>query len=306
MSLENYLKELADGKSTLVISRLTDISALSPANLELFRKSWAQTPVERRREVIGNLITLAEGDPQLDYNDIFILGIKDTDETVRLKSIEGLWEYEHRSLIDPLINILRSDNSEQARASAAVSLGKFALLCELGKLRQKDGDRVEQSLIAAIRSDKETVEVKRRAVEALAPLSLPIVTDIIREAYKNSNALMKASALYAMGINCDPAWQPIIIHELNNTDPEIRFEAAKACGEFEDGQAVPQLLKLLNDPDTEVKISVLSALGRIGGDEAEAALEECIKLSEDYIRDAANDALRELYFNRDPFSTDSL
>ena len=306
MSLENYLKELADGKSTLVISRLTDISALSPANLELFRKSWAQTPVERRWEVIGNLITLAEGDPQLDYNDIFILGIKDTDETVRLKSIEGLWEYEHRSLIDPLINILRSDNSEQARASAAVSLGKFALLCELGKLRQKDGDRVEQSLIAAIRSDKETVEVKRRAVEALAPLSLPIVTDIIREAYKNSNALMKASALYAMGINSDPAWQPIIIHELNNTDPEIRFEAAKACGEFEDGQAVPQLLKLLNDPDTEVKISVLSALGRIGGDEAEAALEECIKLSEDYVRDAANDALRELYFNRDPFSTDSL
>jgi HEAT repeat protein len=180
------------------------------------------------------------------------------------------------------------------------------MLYELGKLRQKDGDRVEQSLIAAIRNEKETIEVRRRAVEALAPLSLPIVTDIIREAYKNNNLLMKASALYAMGINSDSVWLPIILHELNNLDPEIRFEAAKACGAFEDAQTVPQLLKLLKDPDTEVKISVLSALGKIGGDEAEAALEECIKLSEDYVRDAANDALRELYFNRDPFSTDSL
>jgi len=306
LSLENYLKEIADDKKALVISRLTKLSALSPSNLELFRKSWAQTTVGRRREIICNFITLAEGDPQLDFNDIFMLGIKDTDETVRLKAMEGLWEYEHRSLIDPLINILRNDSSELARASAAVSLGKFAMLYELGKLRQKDGGKVEESLIAAIRNDKETIEVRRRAVEAIAPLSLPIVTDIIREAYKNNNVLMKASALYAMGINGDPAWLPIIIHELNNMDPEIRFEAAKACGEFEDAQAVPQLLKLLKDPDTQVKISVLSALGKIGGDEAEAALEECMKLSEDYIRDAANDALRKLYFNREPFSIDSL
>jgi HEAT repeat protein len=304
--LESYLKELADSKNALVISRLTGLSAIMPVDIELFKKSWPDIAVERRREIIGNLITLAEGDPQLDFNDIFMSGLKDADETVRLKSIEGLWEYEHRSLIDPLINIMCSDASEQARASAAVSLGRFALLYELGKLREKDGDRVEKCLIATIRNDKETIEVRRRAVEALAPLSLPIVTDVISEAYKNSNALMKASALYAMGINSDPAWFPVVIRELNNTDPEIRFEAAKACGEFEDAQAVPQLLKLLKDPDSQIKISVISALGKIGGDEAEAALEECMKHPEDYIRDAASDALRELYFNRDPFSVDSL
>jgi HEAT repeat protein len=234
------------------------------------------------------------------------MSIKDADETVRLKSIEGLWEYEDRSLIDPLIDILRHDSSESARASAAVSLGKFAMLYELGKLREKDGDRVEESLITTIRNDKETIEVRRRVVEAIATLSLPIVTDIIGEAYKNDDVFMKASALYAMGINGDPAWLPLIIHELNNIDPEIRFEAAKACGEFEDAHAVPALLKLLKDPDSQVKISVISALGKIGGDEAEATLEECMNHPEDCIRDAANDALRELYFNRDPFSTDSL
>jgi len=306
MSLESYLKELADTKKALVISRLTQLSAIMPADLEMFKKSWPGIAVERRREIVSNLITLAEGDPQLDFNDIFMMGIKDADETVRIKSIEGLWEYEHRSLIDPLIEILRHDSSELARAGAAVSLGKFALLYELGKLRQKDGEKVEQSLITAISDKNEPIEVRRRAVEAIAPLSLPVVTDMIGEAYKNSNLLMKASALYAMGINGDPAWLPVILRELNNAEPEIRFEASKACGEFEDAQAVPPLLKLLKDPDTQVKISVISSLGKIGGDQAEAALEECMKHPEDCIRDAANYALRELYFNRDPFSIDSL
>jgi HEAT repeat protein len=306
LSLESYLKELADGKSALVISRLTELSALIPANLELFKKSWPDIAVERRREIIGNFITLAEGDPQLDYNDIFMSALKDADETVRLRSIEGLWEYEERSLIDPLIDILRHDGSEQARAAAAVSLGKFALLYELGKLREKDGGRVEESLITTFRNKNETVEVRRRAVEAIAPLSLPVVTDVIAEAYKNDDVFMKASALYAMGINCDPAWLPTILREINNNDPEIRFEAVKACGEFEDAQALPTLLRLLKDPDIQICTAVISSLGKIGGDRAEAALEECMKHQDDIIREAANDALRELYFNRDPFSMDSL
>lgn len=306
MSFESYLKEIADDKKELVISRLSGLSAVTPADLELFRKSWPGVDMERRREIIGNLITLAEGDPQLDFNEIFMVGIRDADETVRVRSIEGLWEYEDRSLIDPLIDILQHDGSEPARAGAAVSLGRFALLYELGKLRQKDGDRVEKSLIAAIRNGKETIEVRRRAVEAIAPLSLPVVTDIISEAYKNDDVFMKASALYAMGINCDPAWLPMLIHELNNIDPEIRFEAVKACGEFEDAQALPALLRLLKDPDIQIRTAVISSLGKIGGDRAESALEECMKDTEDCIRDAASDALRELCFNRDPFSMDSL
>jgi len=154
LSIENYLKELANSEKKLVISRLTKLSAILPADLELLKKSWLGITVERRQEIVNNLITLAEGDPQLDFNDLFLMSIKDTDEIVRLKSVEGLWEYEHRSLIDPLISILHNDSSELARASAAVSLGRFAMLYELGKLRQKDGDKVEESLIATIRNTR--------------------------------------------------------------------------------------------------------------------------------------------------------
>ena len=39
--------------------------------------------------------------------------LKDQDEEVRGKAIEGLWEYEDRSIIAGLVQILRSDRSPE-------------------------------------------------------------------------------------------------------------------------------------------------------------------------------------------------
>jgi HEAT repeat protein len=305
MSLESYFIELVDNQKELVISKLTKLSAMPTDELKLFRKSWPEMPDERRREIISQLTLLAEGDPDLDFNDIFLTGLKDPDETVRMKSLDGLWEYERSSFIGLLIDMLKNDTSDLVRASAALSLGKFVLLAEFGKLRAKDGDRVRESLIATIQNDKEPVAVKRRAVESISCLNLPVVTDVILKAYKSGDVSMKASALYAMGMNNDAVWLPILLKELNDPDPELRFEAARACGEFEDAQSVPQLLKLIRDPDSEVGTAAIISLGKIGGDAAEAALQECAESREDYVRDAAADALRELNFNKDPFSMDS-
>ena len=305
MSLESYFTELADGQRPLVISKLTMLSAMPSDEIKLFRKSWPDMADERRREILSQLTLLTEGDPDLDFNDIFLSGLKDPDETVRLKSLDGLWEYERSSFIGLLIDMLKNDKSDLVRASAALSLGKFVLLAEFGKLRAKDGDRVKESLISTIQNDKEPVAVKCRAVESISCLNLPVVTDVILKAYKSGDDSMKASALYAMGMNNDSIWLPILLRELNNHDPELRFEAARACGEFEDSQAVPQLLKLIRDPDSEVGTAAIISLGKIGGDAAEAALQECSESHEDYVRDAAADALNELNFNKDPFAMDS-
>ena len=305
MSLESYFTELVDNQRELVISKLTKLSAMPTDELKLFRKSWPDMPEERRREILSQLTLLAEGDPDLDFNDIFLTGLKDPDETVRMKSLDGLWEYERSSFIGLLIDMLKNDKSDLVRASAALSLGKFVLLAEFGKLRAKDGERVRESLVSTIQNDNQPVSVKRRAVESISCLNLPIVTDVILKAYKSGDVSMKASALYAMGMNNDPVWLPILLKELKNPDPELRFEAARACGEFEDAQAVPQLLRLIRDPDSEVGTAAIIALGKIGGDAAEAALRECAESHEDYVRDAAADALKELNFNKDPFAMDS-
>jgi len=300
LSLEKCLADLSDEDKRLARSRLGDLSDLSPDELELFRKAWARIGVVRRRQIVDKLVELAEEDPKLNFDDIFHACLHDPDETVRVRAIDGLWECENRSLIVPLITLLREDDEESVRAAAAIALGKFALLAELGKLRPEDGERVQEALLSAIDDQTEQPEVRRRAIEAIAPLNLPRVKDIICQAYTSDDAKMRASALYAMGMNCDPIWLITLVKELGSQDAEMRFEAAVACGALGDEQAVPHLIQLISDMDSQVQLSAIAALGQIGGGEAQEALRRCLEHPDEHIREAAKEALDEADFEPEP------
>ncbi len=302
MSLARYITQLSNEGKPLVLSKLANLSTLSPEELRLFLEAWAGIGVARRREVASQLVALAEEDPKLNFDDIFLACLQDPDEIVRVKAVEGLWEYENRSLINSMITMLRDDHKESVRAAAAMALGKFALLAELGKLCPDDRAKVERALVAVIDNLEEQLEVRRRAVEAIATLSLPKVTEIIQEAYQSDDAEMRVSAIYAMGMNSDPAWLPTLVKELGNPDAEIRFEAAGACGELGKEEAVPHLVKLIHDLDTQVQLSAITALGKIGGNEVEVVLRECLNHPDVHVRDAAEDALAELGSYKDLFS----
>lgn len=305
MSLDSFAKnlaELSDESKPLVSSKLANLSATSQEELALFLEAWAEMGFERRRQIASQLAELAEEDPKLNFDDIFHACLRDPDEIVRVRAIEGLWEYENHSLIDTFINMLREDRQESVRAAAALALGRFALLAELGKLRPDDGAKVEKALAEVIDDQEEQLGVRRRAVEAIATFSLPEVTEIIQEAYQSDDDEMRVSAIYAMGRNSDPAWLPTLVKELSNPDTEMRFEAAGACGELGEEEAVPHLVRLIHDLDAQVQLSAIAALGKIGGNEAGAALRECLNHTAEHIRRAAEDALEELGFSKDPFS----
>ena len=305
MSLDSFAKnlaELSDESKPLISSKLANLSATSQEELALFIEAWAEMGFERRRQIASQLAELAEEDPKLNFDDIFHACLRDPDEIVRVRAIEGLWEYENHSLIDTFINMLREDRQESVRAAAALALGRFALLAELGKLRPDDGAKVEKALAAVIDDQEEQLEVRRRAVEAIATFSLPEVTEIIQEAYQSDDNEMRVSAIYAMGRNSDPAWLPTLVKELSNPDTEMRFEAAGACGELGEEEAVHHLVRLIHDLDAQVQLSAIAALGKIGGNEAGAALRECLNHTAEHIRGAAEDALEELGFSKDPLS----
>jgi len=302
LCLKRYLAELSHGDNPLVSSKLANLSALSQEELKLFLEAWAKMGVARRRQIVSKLLGLAEEDVKVNFDDIFRACLLDPDEVVRVKSIEGLWECENRSLIDPLITLLRQDSKESVRAAAAVALGRFAMLAELEKLRPEDGVKVQNALLSAIEDRREQLEVKRRAIEAIAPISLPKVEDIIHQAYKSGDSKMRASALYAMGRNGDPAWLAILVKELSSLDVEMRFEAAGACGELGDEEAVPHLVRLISDIDSQVKLSAIVALGQIGGSEAEEALRTCLGHPDEQVREAAEEALEELGLGKEPLS----
>ena len=87
-----------------------------------------------------------------------------------------------------------------------------------------------------------------------------------------------------------------------STDAEVRYEAAGACSELQEEEAVPHLAKLVNDPDVDVQMIAIQALGNIGNTQAKECLECCLNHASEAIRQAAEQALRELEMKEGPLS----
>lgn len=300
LPFEKYLEELTDTDKPLATSKLANLSGLSPEEIELFKEAWAIIDLERHRQIASRLAELTEDNFELDFDEAFRVLLEDGDGQVRLKAIEGLGECEDRSLIDPLIALLHKDSDLLVQAAAAAALGKFTILAELGKLRPCHAVKVKEALLATIRDKEEQLEVQRRAIEAIAPLSQSQVKELIHQAYNSDNHKLQSSALCAMGRNCDPIWLPILLKELGSPDPEMRYEAAVACGELGAQEAVPHLLELIQDPDVQVQLSAIAALGHIGGCEAKQELHNCLDDTDERIQEAAEVALEELGLSEDP------
>jgi HEAT repeat protein len=302
LPIEETIAALSDSARPLLSSRLTELSNLNAQELALFEQAWKTIEPKRRRQIIYRLVELAEDNFELDFDDIFKNRLKDEDADVQSKAIEGLWESEETCLIDPLIELLEPESPEKVQATAATALGKFAMLAELEKLRPKHKTRVCRTLLGVIEDTSRSIEIKRRALEAAAPLSLPQMEKAIARAYRSGVPRLKTSAIFAMGKRCDPRWLPILIKELTNADAEIRYEAASACGELGEKETAPYLSKLTTDPDIDVQLAAIQALGKIGGPEAKDSLERCLTDDSEVIQQAAEEALNELGADENPLS----
>ena len=294
MTLEQYLDALADNERPLRNTDLMSLSDMTHEELEPLRHMWPDIDAERRAHVLARLIELSEHNLDADFNDIFRYCLSDENPGVKAKAIEGLWECDDRNLLTPLNTLLEQDPSDEVRAAAAMALGKFAVLSQSGKMLSKDGERIKESLMQAIQNAKESQEVRRRAIEAVAPFNTTEIQQIIRKAYESDQIEMRCSAVYAMGKSCDLQWLPIILTELGNPHAAMRYEASNACREMGEETAVPHLIPLFDDEDHQTQVSAISAVGAIGGILAKKALLRCLKSSDDAAVEAAQEAIDNL------------
>jgi len=301
-TFDDYLAELKDDGQPVKAARLDRLSDLVDEERLLFLKAWSTFSAKRRRQVIRLLVDLAEDNVELNFDDIFLPSLSDSDARVRADAIRGLWEYDNRDLIEPLIHLLSADGDTDVRAEAALALGRFVLQWEFGALRDRYFRRVEEVLRQALANGDEEMEVRGRALEAIGSCSLPWVRQAIRQAYDGSDRRLRVSAVHAMGRNCDPNWLPILFQELCSGDAEMRYEAALACGSLADDGAVSRLSPLLEDEDAEVRAATIAALGEIGGREAKAVLMRYLDHPSRIVRDAVREALSLADFDEDPSS----
>lgn len=299
-SPKDAIAHLANSSEPLLNARLTELTNLNQTELDLLKSLWPTIEPERRRLVVSRLVELVEDNIELNFDVIFKYCLKDKDEEIRAQAIEGLWENEEASRIEPLISMLDKDSSEKVQAAAALALGKFAVLAEHDKLRSSYKTRLQKALLAVLNDKARSMEVRRRALEAASPLSLPEVKQSITEAYQGSDAKLKISSVYAMGKSYDSAWLPTLLKELTSPDAEIRYEAAGALGELEEETVVPELINMVNDPDVDVRMAAIQALGKVGTTHARSCLKHCLESDNEAVREAAEQALKEIEATEDP------
>jgi len=294
MSFKELLGKALGQNDPLPLNDLHLLSSMMPEEMCVFMEWWSLAIVEKRRQLLHALVSLAESSFEMDFRAVFKHSLDDEDEDVRRTAVEGLWEDESPSLVQPLIKMLLEDPSLVVREAAAISLGRFAHLAEMGELDAQRSAAISEALSTVVHNPSEYLGVRRRAVESIAHLSVDNLRQIIDVAYEDENRLMRISALFAMGRSADTFWRGTVISELSNDDPEFRSEAARACGELTARAAVPVLSRLVEDRDDKVQRAAIWALGQIGGEHAREILLTCCESDDDLIRQSSEETLAEL------------
>lgn len=302
VSFEENLAKITDLTQAVPTSALYALSNMTEERQATFEAAWKKLPDERRRKIAGSLYDLAEEVIELDFTNVYTFMLHDPDEAVRGKAIDGLWEDESRAVLAELLKLLENDPSQFVREKAALGVGRFAYLAELGRLPERWVERVRTTLLAQATSAN-PLEVQRRLVEGAGYFNNnEQVTKIIEKAYQSDNDLLKGAALRAMGRNMNPRWLPEIGKEMSNPEPRLRFEAATAVGEMSSQELLPSLMNLLEDKDREVRLATIWALGQIGGPDASRTLKGLVKDENSTIREAAQEALKELSYAENPLN----
>lgn len=295
-ALDAVLKALQEQDTVRTSNILLEgFSGLMPDAIQQIAPVWGTLQPNYRRKVMRDLIEYAERNIEMDYRIVGIFGIDDPDPGVREAAIELLWEDQSLEVMTLLIKVVQHDVEPEVRAAAATGLGRYILLGELGDLPEDETAKAQTAVVTMLQDPNESIAAQRRALEAIANCSHPIVSRAIDEAYHGTNHEMRVSALYAMGRSYDSRWQDIVLDEIESTDPEMSYEAAKAAGELEIVEAVPKLGRLVVEDDREITEVAVWSLGEIGGKEAvrilEALAEAAEEAEDDSLLDAVEDAM---------------
>jgi HEAT repeat protein len=301
MALTDYIPKLTDGSLDLEGVDLSPLSDLTRVEIEELALAWKEIDPKRRRNIVTTLSEKARDSVQFDFNSIFLMTLRDSDEDVRFLSIYGLAEYEDRPGLSPLSDILLGDESPRVRAAAAEALARYAHLAAEGKLLSRNCKRLYVAFLEILGNELVDEQVRQKALEGVAYYNDAQIRALILNLYTTGSIKMRRSAVVAMGRNGDPSWMETIAGELSNVREEMRIQAAVALGELGEEDGVPHLVATLKeDESSEVQLAILGSLGKIGGSLAKLALNKVHESGDEVLKEASQEALHQFEFDNNP------
>lgn len=300
MSFQQVLKALLDYRKPFPQAYMTAFSDIEPANLKALLAIWPQVDVRRRRQLLGDLRTLADDDTMLSFDALASSLLDDSDSQVRAQAIRLLWECEDPKLIPIFLRLLATDPEPATRAAAATALGLFVRIGEFEEIPEALLHQVEDALLAAATGGDEAI-VRRRAIESLGFSSRPEVPALLETAFSRSDPDWVVSALFAMGRSSDERWQEQVLSGLMNDNMHIRFAAVEAAGELALQAARPILLDILQEEEEpDILRATIWSLSQIGGEDVREVLITLLdQVEDDEIAEFIEDALENLDFTEE-------
>ncbi|NOK60542.1 MAG: HEAT repeat domain-containing protein [Chloroflexi bacterium AL-W] len=296
MAMLTVLQELGSSTGHISTRQLKHLSNLHRAERDKFWSTWQTIQTERRHEIVHAMVEMAEEDVSLNFQEIWLWLLQDTEPKIRIEALEGMWENIQPRALYQTISVLLHDSDTDVRAAAAISLSRFTYLVSLNEL-DADHSGLRKALMDTILDEQQPQDIRRRAIESIGYLADDSeVQNEIKRAYESGEQFLQESSLVAMGRSMRAEWLPTIERELESQSPALRYEAARAAGEMsEEAQVIlAKVLPLVNDSDTEVALSAIWALGQIGGEMALRNLQRIRDTTDAARSQAATDALAEV------------
>jgi len=259
------LRALLDLDNPFPARFLPRLSDLENPELEFLKETWSKIPLWRKRALMEDIEELCKDDYLVSYESLGVFAAEDEDALVRLHAVRTLWEFENKNLVPTFVRLLRNDPDVDVRAASASALGQYLYLGELDELPVKILKEIEVLLLDISQGNEEEA-VRRAALESLGFSSREEVPALIEAAFNSGEVGWRTSALFAMGRSRNELWNNLVLSMLNNNQPDLRLEAARAAGELEITQAVPILLELLDDPSDSIRDASIWSLSQIGGE----------------------------------------
>lgn len=191
---------------------------------------------------------------------------RDRLDAVRRMAAFALGEIEDPAAIAPLLKVLDDGSSSPAlRARAAEALGKIPGLPDRGAIAQALVRQLpaasqvltnEQALQASLVI---TALMRVRAAEAIGPLAAMLGAERAETRADAANALARIRLPLAETL-------PLLISSLDDPDPDVRANVARALGVARDARAFEPLMAKLadvGDGNDRVQVAVVRALGAI-------------------------------------------
>ncbi|MBI3454215.1 MAG: HEAT repeat domain-containing protein [Candidatus Rokubacteria bacterium] len=203
-------------------------------------------------------------------------------------------------LVDALLSILRSgDRAEEVRGGAAISLGPVLEHADTEGFEDPDDlpiaertfHRIQETLRKLYMDASVPKEVRRRILEASVRAPQDWHPDAMRAAYASDDEVWRLTAVFCMRFV--RGFDAQILEALDSRNPDLRYEAVLAAGNWEVDAAWPHVAALVTSAKTEksLRLAAIDAVASIRPHEALELLHDLADSDDEDIADAVHEAL---------------